>query len=147
MIVVEAPIGVAEHEDVGARTTDQPVDFAWVMIITVSITTAIWLATTFLTSPEPESVLIAFYRRTRPSVTGWTPIARLAPDVKPARDGLSNLLCWFAGCALIYGVLFGVGKLLLHETGIGLALLAFAARSALLVSIAAKIIDSSDPPG
>jgi hypothetical protein len=28
---------------------------------------------------------------------------------------------------LIYGVLFGVGKLLLHETGIGLVLLAIGA--------------------
>jgi solute:Na+ symporter, SSS family len=104
--------------------TDQPVDFAWVMMITVAITTVVWLATTFLTKPEPEETLVAFYRRTRPSVTGWTPIARLAPDVKPARDGLSNLLDWLAGCVLIYGVLFGVGKLLLHETVPGLMLLA-----------------------
>jgi solute:Na+ symporter, SSS family len=47
----------------------------------------------------------------------------LAPDVKPSRDGLSNLLDWIAGCVLIYGVLFGTGKILLHETGIGIALL------------------------
>jgi solute:Na+ symporter, SSS family len=105
--------------------TDKPVDFAWVMIITVAITTVVWLATTFLTPPEPQSVLVSFYRRTRPSVMGWAPIARLAPDVVPARDGLSNLLDWIAGCVLIYGVLFGVGKLLLHETVLGLVLLAF----------------------
>jgi hypothetical protein len=104
--------------------TDKPVDFAWIMIITVAITTVVWLAATFLTKPEPESVLTAFYARTRPSSIGWGPIARLRPDVKPARDGLSNLLDWIAGCVLIYGVLFGTGKLLLHETGIGLALLA-----------------------
>ena len=69
-------------------------------------------------------MLIAFYHRTRPSAAGWGPIARLKPDVRPSRDGLSNLLDWIAGCVLIYGVLFGVGKLLLHETTIGLALLA-----------------------
>jgi Na+/proline symporter len=104
--------------------TDKPVDFAWVMIITVSITTVVWLAATFLTPPEPDDVLAAFYRRTRPSLLGWTRIARLAPEVTPARDGLSNLLDWIAGCVLIYGVLFGVGKLLLHETMMGLVLLA-----------------------
>jgi SSS family solute:Na+ symporter len=104
--------------------TDNPVDFAWTMMITVGITTVVWLATTFLTSPEPQDVLVAFYRRTRPSAAGWAPIARLAPEVKPARDGLANLLDWIAGCVLIYGILFGVGKLLLHETGIGLLLLA-----------------------
>jgi SSS family solute:Na+ symporter len=94
------------------------------MIITVGVTTAVWLAVTFLTAPEPREKLIAFYRRTRPSRAGWAPIAALVPDVKAAADGLSNLLDWIAGCALIYGVLFGVGKLLLHETGLGLGLLA-----------------------
>jgi hypothetical protein len=58
---------------------------------------------------------------------GWSPIAALAPDVQPSRDGLSNLLCWGGGCMLIYGALFGVGKLLLHETNTGLALLAMGA--------------------
>ncbi len=104
--------------------TDNPVDFAWVLMITVGITTVVWLATTFLTQPESKEVLVAFYRRTRPSAAGWAPIARMAPEVKPARDGLANLADWIAGCVLIYGFLFGVGKLLLHETGIGLLLLA-----------------------
>src|ERR1019366_4290762 len=48
--------------------TDQPRDFAWVMIITVSVTTMVWLAATFLTPPEPREGLVAFYRRTRPSL-------------------------------------------------------------------------------
>ncbi|MFN2571304.1 MAG: sodium:solute symporter family protein [Gemmatimonadales bacterium] len=104
--------------------TDQPRQFAWIMITTVAITSAVWLAVTFLTAPEPREKLIAFYRRTRPSVSGWAPIAALAPEVRAASDGLSNLVDWIAGCALIYGVLFGVGKLLLHETRPGLIMLA-----------------------
>ena len=103
--------------------TDKPLDFAWLMIITVSLTTVAWLLVTFLTPPEPDSVLTAFYRRTRPSRAGWGPIARLAPDVQPSADGLPNLLCWLGGCMLIYGVLFGVGKLILQETSTGLGLL------------------------
>jgi len=103
--------------------TDQPRDFAWVMIVTVGITTVVWLAVTFLTAPEPPDVLNAFYRKTHPSAAGWGPIARLAPDVSPSRDGLSNLLDWVAGCVLIYGILFGTGKLLLHETVLGVGLL------------------------
>jgi Na+/proline symporter len=105
--------------------SDRPVDFAWIMIITIAITTVVWLATTFLTAPETKETLVAFYRRTAPSVSGWRPIAALAPDIKPRRDGLSNLVDWICGCVLIYGVLFGVGKLLLKETGIGLVLLLF----------------------
>jgi len=107
--------------------SDKPRDFAWIMIITVAITTTVWLAVTYLTKPEPQETLTAFYRRTRPSRSGWAPIAALAPDVKVTSSGLANLLDWVAGCVLIYGVLFGVGKLLLHETGLGLLLLAIAA--------------------
>ena len=104
--------------------TDRPVDFAWIMIITVSITTVVWLVVTYATPPEPREILISFYRRTSPSLTGWRPIAALAPDVKPRTDGLSNLLDWVCGCVLIYGVLFGVGKIILKEPGIGFAMLA-----------------------
>src|SRR5229473_1643063 len=106
---------------------DKPVDFAHIMLITVAVTTAVWLAVTFLTKPEPRETLVAFYRRTRPSRAGWAPIAARSPDVKVAGGGLSNLLDWIAGLVLVYGVLFGVGKLLLHETTTGLLLLALAA--------------------
>jgi solute:Na+ symporter, SSS family len=104
--------------------TNKPVDFAWIMIVTVAITTVVWLAATFLTAPESDDVLIAFYARTRPSAAGWRRIARLKPEIQPARDGLANLVDWIAGCVLIYGILFGTGKLLLHETGAGAALIA-----------------------
>ena len=102
---------------------DKPVDFAWIMIFTVSITTAVWLAVTFLTKPESKETLVAFYRRTHPSAAGWRPIAKLAPDVKPSRDGLSNLMDWIAGCILIYGILFGTGKLLLKDFATGSVLI------------------------
>jgi solute:Na+ symporter, SSS family len=104
--------------------TDKPVDFAWIMIITVGITTAVWLAVTFLTKPERDDVLIAFYARTRPSAFGWRRIARMKPGIKPSGGGLSNLLDWIAGCVLIYGILFGTGKLLLHESAMGVLLIA-----------------------
>jgi solute:Na+ symporter, SSS family len=103
---------------------DQPRDFAWIMIFTVTITTLVWLTVTFLTKPESKETLVAFYRRTHPSAAGWRPIARLAPDVRPSGGGLNNLLDWICGCILIYGVLFGTGKLLLKEFALGSALMA-----------------------
>ena len=102
--------------------SSRPIDEAMIMLITVGITTVVWVVTTFITAPESNDTLVAFYRRTAPSVAGWGPIARLAPDVKPRGDGLSNLLDWVCGCVLIYGMLFGVGKLLLGETAIGIVL-------------------------
>src|SRR5580692_7648449 len=108
----------------GRLDSDKPVDFAWIMIITVSVTTVVWLAVTFLTQPESNDTLVKFYKRARPGIAGWKPIARLAPEVKAERGMGHNFLDWICGCVLIYGVLFGTGKLLLGETGTGLALLA-----------------------
>ncbi|MBV9743060.1 MAG: sodium:proline symporter, partial [Acidobacteriia bacterium] len=89
----------------GGLDSDKPVDFAWLMIITVAVTTAVWLTVTFLTKPEPEQTLEKFYARVRPRVSWY------------------NLLDWLAGCALIYGILFGTGKLLLGEWSLGFVLL------------------------
>lgn len=110
----------------GGLDSDQPRDFAYIVLITVALTTAVWLAVTYLTRPESDATLEAFYRRTRPSRAGWGPVAVRAADVRPSADGLANLLDWFAGCVLVYGALFGVGKLLLHETTPGVLLLALA---------------------
>jgi Na+/proline symporter len=111
-------------QTVAGLDTDKPVDFAWIMIVTVSVTTVVWLAVTFLTKPESKDTLVAFYRRTHPSEAGWRPIAQLAPDVRPSTDGASNLLDWICGCVLIYGVLFGGGKLLLKDFVTGSILMA-----------------------
>jgi solute:Na+ symporter, SSS family len=107
--------------------SDNPVQFAYIILITVGITTVVWLASTFLSSPETDKTLVKFYRRVRPSASGWGPVARLAPDIPVSRDFGWNLLDWLCGCALIYGSLFGIGKIILKDYGIGLAFLAGAA--------------------
>lgn len=103
-----------------------PRGFASIMLVTVAITTAVWLAVTLLTPAEPEAHLVAFYRRVRPSAALWKPIARLAPEVPPARELKYNFLDWLAGCAMIYGALFGTGKIILKDYGTGVILLAVA---------------------
>ncbi len=104
--------------------SDNPREFAWIMILTTSITTAVWLVVTYFTAPESEATLTSFFRRTRPSLTGWRPVAALVPDVAPATGGSSNLLDWLCGCAMIYGCLFGLGKILLLSYVEGFAMLA-----------------------
>jgi SSS family solute:Na+ symporter len=107
--------------------------FAWIVLITVAASTAVWLATTWLTPPEPRETLVAFYRRVRPGAALWGPIAAAAPDVPPTRDGLFNLMDWAAGCVLVYSTLFGVGKILFGEPVLGVAILAVAAVSGYLI--------------
>jgi Na+/proline symporter len=111
---------------VGMKAED-PTEFAWLVILTVSISTVAWLAATYLTAPEPQATLLAFYRRVRPSAALWGPIAREATDIVPTHDALNNLADWVAGCVLVYATLFGVGKLIFGHTGLGFAMLAVAA--------------------
>ncbi len=113
--------------------SDDPVQFAHIMLITVAITTVVWLGVTFATAPEPVAKLEAFYRRVRPSEFGWKPIAKLASDVPPARDFGWNLLDWLCGCALIYGALFGTGKIILKETMTGIVFLLVALVASLVI--------------
>jgi SSS family solute:Na+ symporter len=102
----------------------EPVDFAHLVLITVAVTTVVWLGVTFLTRPEKKDVLLAFYRRIRPSAALWGPIAREATDVIPRKDGLFNLLDWLCGVAMIYAFLFGAGKVIFGQVLLGLGFLA-----------------------
>jgi Na+/proline symporter len=106
--------------------SDNPVQFAYLILITVACTTVVWLMTTFLTAPESDATLLRFYRKVRPSPAGWRPVQRLAPEVPVSHDLGWNLVDWLAGCALIYGALFGIGKIILNEVSEGILFLAAA---------------------
>jgi Na+/proline symporter len=93
-------------------SNDDPRQFAWIVIITVLCSTAVWLTATFASAPEKEEVLVSFYRRVRPNAALWGPIARMAPDCGSERDGVWNLLDWICGCVLVYMTLFGTGKII-----------------------------------
>ncbi|MDP4116716.1 MAG: sodium:proline symporter, partial [Bacteroidota bacterium] len=101
---------------------DDPTQFAHLLLITVSITTFVWLLVTFLTKPEPEQTLKAFFKRVRPNPTFWKPIAKLMPEVKAEKDGIFSMFNWLLGVFMIYGMLFGMGYILLKNVYIGIAL-------------------------
>jgi solute:Na+ symporter, SSS family len=100
---------------------DDPLQFAWIVLITVACSTAVWLLVTLITVPEKEDILTAFYRRVRPSASFWGPIARKVSDVVVNKDNAWNLLDWICGCILVYMTLFGVGKIIFKQTMIGVA--------------------------
>jgi solute:Na+ symporter, SSS family len=110
-----------------------PNQFAKNLVLTVIITSVVWLTVTFMTAPEPESKLLEFYRRVRPGVKGWGHVAVLAPEIPPTKDGWYNLLDWIMGCLMVYMVLFAIGKLLLGSTATGLLFLAIAAVSGYVI--------------
>jgi Na+/proline symporter len=101
---------------------------AWVMISTVAVTTVAWVATTFLTSPEPAATLDSFYRRVRPGGPGWRQVSeRLGYGRESIPGGALAWTNWIAGIIAVYATLFGLGKLVFGQIGAGIALLAVAA--------------------
>ncbi|HMD36302.1 MAG TPA: sodium:solute symporter family protein, partial [Vicinamibacterales bacterium] len=49
--------------------SDRPREFAYIMIVTVALTTIGWVAVTLLTRPEPDATLRRFYERVHPTAT------------------------------------------------------------------------------
>jgi Na+/proline symporter len=114
--------------------TDDPLDFAHVMLVTVAVTTVVWLAITYMTGPEPREKLTDFYRRIRPHPLLWGPVAAAEPDVRPSTMLSRDFLNWIAGCVLVYSLLFGIGKLVLKEWTPAAAWLALALASGWIIS-------------
>ena len=82
----------------------------------VGVTTAVWILVTFLTKPVAEECLIQFYRRVHPGGIGWRKVEKMVPDV-PGDSGFAWLfLDWVCGVLLVYGVLFGIGKVIFWRT-------------------------------
>ena len=127
-LVVSVSLRVAEPF-VGST----PVVFAKSALTTTAITTAVWVMVTLLTPPEPRDTLVSFYRKVRPHVSGWHPVAADARDVPPTRDLGRNLLNWVLGCAMVYAALFAVGKLCFRDYTSAVVLLTVAVASGALI--------------
>lgn len=108
----------------GMDTTDADI-FAKVMVITVAVSTVTWLTVTYLTKPTEEATLIRFFKKVHPAGRLWNPIAEKA-GVKGDKGIGWDLIDWLAGIVLIYTTLFGVGKLILGETVLGIIMLIIA---------------------
>ena len=95
------------------------IEFPESLFSIVAITTIVWLVATFFTKPVDEGTLKDFYRRVHPGGRGWKRIAEMIPDVKSDSHFGELFLNWLAGIVLVYMMLFGVGKIILGQTGAG----------------------------
>ena len=88
-------------------------DYALAMVITVGVTTVVWLTVTFLTPPEPDLVLDRFYRKVRPGGPGWRRVSsRLGFGDDRIPGGALSVVNWVAGVVAVFTALFGVGEFL-----------------------------------
>jgi solute:Na+ symporter, SSS family len=101
---------------------------ATIMLITVAVSTIIWVTVTFMTSPEPDSILDSFYKRVRPGGPGWRRVAeRNGYGAEGIEGGALPWTNWIAGIVAVYCTLFGIGKIIFSETMVGALMLLVAA--------------------
>ena len=110
------------------------------LIVGVVVTTAVWVAVTFLTRPTDPAVLRRFYQLTRPAGPGWRAIRR-DTGLPPSPDSLPHaFLGWVLGCTFVYAALFGFGSWLYGRRGpAGLWTAIFALSGAGLVWLLPKV--------
>ena len=93
------------------------------LLVTVGISTVVWLTVTLLTPPVDEMTLVGFVKRIRPGSPGWRKICQRhgitqRPFLRHAMGG------WIWGLVALFAINFGVGNLLLGAPGLGAGLLA-----------------------
>jgi Na+/proline symporter len=106
------------------------------LLVTIAVTTVVWIAVTFLTPPVEARVLAEFYAKVRPAGPGWARVRREA-GLPPSPDSIAlALLGWVLGLASIYGTLFAAGAFLYgrHVEGAVWTAVAVAATLGLLVT-------------
>jgi Na+/proline symporter len=109
-------------------------DYALAMLVTVGVTTIVWLAVTLLTPPESLQTLERFYRKVRPGGRGWAVVARkLGFGNDPIPGGVLSWVNWLAGVVAVYAAVFGVGALLTGSSGRGAVYLAVAVMAFALI--------------
>jgi len=100
---------------------------AVILIGTVAVTTVAWIVATFVTRPEPATVLDSFYERVRPGGPGWMRVStRLGYGRERIPGGARAWSNWVAGLLAVYGTLFGIGKVIFGEYVAGAVLLGIA---------------------
>jgi len=127
-MIISAVVSLAAHPFIVARyPAGDPRIVAVTMLVTVVISTVVWLAVTFMTSPEPDETLDAFYLRVRPGGPGWAHVSeRLGLGRERTPGGALAWTNWIAGIVAVYSSLFGIGKIIFGELGVGLVLLVIA---------------------
>jgi len=95
-------------------------------LILVPVSILCWVTVTFLTRPVEPGRLRAFVTKVRPGGR-WGAVAADLPDLRHDGLGRRTLGLWAAGVALVYGLTFGIGQLLVGSPTKGALLLAAAA--------------------
>lgn len=110
------------------------------LVTGVAITSACWIAVTFMTSPTQHETLVSFVRLVNPGGPGWRPVeqeaARRGDPIATAGRAWevpTGILCMVFGCLMVYCTLFATGYILYGNMLAGLGLGVVAAAAAILL--------------
>jgi Na+/proline symporter len=115
---------------------------AWKLVVGILLTTAGWLAVTYLTPPEKQEVLARFCSKIRAGGPGWRKVEAASdlPKTAAGWDVPTGLLCMMVGCLAVWTALFGIGNLLYGALLLGGVLCAVSVASTIcLMRLAGKI--------
>ena len=108
---------------VGFKTIEHGLPWWIELIISIALTSAVWITVTFLTPATDMDTLKRFYQKAHPGGGGWKPV-RNQMDALPESESLApQILNVFIGIFSVYGFLFGIGKLIYGDFLTGIVLL------------------------
>ena len=105
--------------------------FSTKMLLTVGISTPIWLAATYLTAPVSDQTLTRFAEKVQPGRLGWSHIYDQA-GFEHAPYLMTSLRGWATASVAVFSTSFSIGAFLLQRPELGLGLSALATVSGAL---------------
>ncbi len=106
----------------------------------VLVTSVVWIAVTYMTKRENDTVLRAFYKKIQPGGPGWSKVIREAQaedvQLRDSDEGWSvpsGILAMLVGCALIYSTMFATGHWIYGNTNSALILTGVALLSGIVL--------------
>jgi Na+/proline symporter len=111
---------------VAFRTIDHGMPWWMELIISIGLTTVVWLTVTFMTPASDIETLKSFYQKARPGGSGWKPVRDQLTNLSESESLAPQILNVFIGIFSVYGFLFGIGKMIYGNYLIGISLLVIA---------------------
>jgi Na+/proline symporter len=100
----------------------------WPLLLTIGLTTIVWVTTAFVSNPTDDATLNSFYRKIRPEGPGWKVVrdrlAEQGEEITVESTITSSILAWTLGVLGIWTGLFAIGSFV-YEKPVPGAILTF----------------------
>ncbi|MCU0635015.1 MAG: Na+:solute symporter [Gemmatimonadaceae bacterium] len=104
----------------GLDKAGRPLDGTTTLLLSVAITTVVWVLVAYVGPQTDRTVLERFYALVRPAGPGWRAIRERAGLPASPDSMAQQLLGWVLGVGFVYAALFGSGSALQGHTQIAL---------------------------